>query len=80
MKKPKWMKEKPLWSMRLKTGTERSVKDSWIWIDTNNDSIAECYRFDKDGYIAINYEDQYFIKEKGFVGRKYQSIFDAFDV
>lgn len=35
------------------------VKDSWIWIDTNNDSIAECYRFDKDGYIAINYEDQY---------------------
>ena len=35
------------------------VKDSWVWIDTNNDSIAECYRFDKDGHLAINYKDKY---------------------
>lgn len=35
------------------------VKDTWVWIDTNNDSIAECYRFDKDGHLAINYKDRY---------------------
>ena len=35
------------------------IKDSWVWIDTNNDSIAECYRFDKDGHLAINYKDRY---------------------
>ena len=35
------------------------VKDSWVWIDTNRDSIAECYRFDKEGHIAINYKDRY---------------------
>ena len=31
------------------------AKDTWVWIDTNNDSIAECYRFDKDGHLAKNY-------------------------
>ena len=35
------------------------VKDTWVWIDTNNDSIAECFRFDKDGHLAINYKDRY---------------------
>ena len=35
------------------------AKDTWVWIDTNRDSIAECYRFDKDGHIAINYKDRY---------------------
>ena len=35
------------------------VKDTWVWIDTNRDSIAECYRFDKDGHLAINYKDRY---------------------
>ena len=35
------------------------LKDSWAWIDTNSDSIAECYRFDKDGHLAINYKDRY---------------------
>ena len=35
------------------------VKDTWVWIDTNSDSIAECYRFDKDGHLTINYKDRY---------------------
>lgn len=32
------------------------VKDTWAWVDTNNDSIAECFRFDSDGHILKNYE------------------------
>lgn len=35
------------------------AKNTWAWIDTNKDSIAECYRFDKDGHLAINYRDRY---------------------
>ena len=35
------------------------AKDSWVWIDTNNDSIAKCYRFDKDGHLAMYYKDRY---------------------
>lgn len=35
------------------------AKDTWVWIDTNKDSIAECYRFDKEGHLAINYKDRY---------------------
>ena len=31
------------------------VKDTWCWVDTNNDSIAECFRFDSDGHILKNY-------------------------
>ncbi len=26
----------------------------WQWIDGNNDGIAECYYFDKDGYVLTN--------------------------
>ena len=35
------------------------AKDTWVWIDTDNDSIAECYRFDSEGHIALNYKDKY---------------------
>ena len=28
----------------------------WRWIDLNGDGICECYRFDKYGYFAKNYE------------------------
>ena len=31
------------------------AKDMWVWIDTNNDGIAECFRFDENGYVAKNY-------------------------
>lgn len=35
------------------------AKDVWVWIDTDKDSIVECYRFDKDGHLALNYKDKY---------------------
>ena len=35
------------------------AKNTWVWVDDNGDSIAECYRFDKDGHLAINYKDRY---------------------
>ena len=35
------------------------AKDTWVWIDTDKDSIAECYRFDSEGHVAINYKDKY---------------------
>ena len=35
------------------------VKDTWVWIDTDRDSIAECYRFDEEGHLAINFKDRY---------------------
>lgn len=35
------------------------AKDTWVWIDTDNDSIAECFRFDKEGHLAIDYKDRY---------------------
>jgi hypothetical protein len=28
--------------------------DQWVWIDGNQDGIAECYRFDGSGYCLIN--------------------------
>ena len=35
------------------------AKDTWVWIDMDKDSIAECYRFDEFGHLAINYKDKY---------------------
>ena len=31
------------------------AKDTWVWIDDNNDGIEELYRFDELGFIAKNY-------------------------
>ena len=46
------------------------AKDTWVWIDTDKDSIAECYRFDELGQLAINYKDKYgrTTNENGFIG------------
>ena len=57
------------------------VKDTWVWIDTNNDSVKECYRFDEEGYLAINYighdnrktNDKGQLIENGLVVRKLKS-------
>ena len=38
---------------RLDNG--KYAKDTWVWLDLNNDSVKECYRFDSDGHIAKNY-------------------------
>ena len=53
----------------------------WAWIDDNNDSIAECYRFNENGQLSINYKDRYGketnekgqLIEDGIVVRKYLS-------
>lgn len=31
-----------------------TVATGWRWIDTDNDSVAECYRFKPNGYMEIN--------------------------
>ena len=31
------------------------AKDTWVWIDDNNDGIEELYRFNEYGMLAINY-------------------------
>ena len=31
------------------------AKNTWVWIDDNGDSIAECYRFNELGMLATNY-------------------------
>ena len=57
------------------------VKSTWAWIDDNNDSIAECYRFDENGNLAINYKDRYGketnekgqLVEDGIIVKKYLS-------
>lgn len=38
-----------------KTDSGEYAKDTWVWIDSDNDNIAECYRFSSDGTVAINY-------------------------
>lgn len=30
------------------------AKEGWQWIDGNNDGVAECYYFDKDGWMLAN--------------------------
>ena len=32
------------------------AKNCWRWIDTDNDNVCECYRFDENGWIVGNYE------------------------
>ena len=57
------------------------AKATWVWIDDNSDSIAECYRFDENGNIAVYYKDRYGketnekgqLIEDGVVVKKYLS-------
>lgn len=54
------------------------AKNSWVWLDINGDSVKECYRFDEEGHIAINYvgndgrrtNDNGQLVENGFVLKK----------
>ena len=41
--------------------------NSWKWIDGNGDGIAECYFFDRSGYLAVNTTtpDGYTVDENG---------------
>ncbi len=54
------------------------AKNTWVWIDDNGDSIAECYRFNELGMLATNYthydgkvtNDKGQLLENGVVVRK----------
>ena len=39
----------------------------WVWIDSDNDGIAECYYFDEDGWLLTSREapDHYVTNEDG---------------
>lgn len=41
--------------------------DGWAWLDGNKDNIAECYYFDKDGWMLANTKtpDGYLVNEGG---------------
>ncbi len=42
-------------------------KNTWSWIDGNNDGVSECYYFDGNGYCLINTitPDYYFVNPSG---------------
>lgn len=64
-----------------KTNSGEYAKSAWVWLDINGDSVKECYRFDEDGHIAINYvgndgratNEMGQLVENGFVMRKLAS-------
>lgn len=64
-----------------KTNSGLYAKNSWAWLDINGDSVKECYRFDEDGHIAVNYvgndgrrtNDKGQLIENGFVIKKLAS-------
>lgn len=44
-----WQKDPSGWQWINDDGT--SIKNSWAWLDGNQDQIEECYYFDKFGYM-----------------------------
>ena len=64
-----------------KTTSGEYAKNCWVWLDTNGDSVKECYRFDENGHIAKNYKghdsrmtnDKGQLVENGFVMHKLAS-------
>lgn len=67
--------------MMYKTNSGEYAKSVWVWLDINGDSVKECYRFDEDGHIALNYigndgratNEMGQLVENGFVMRKLAS-------
>ena len=61
-----------------KTNSGNYATNTWAWLDINGDSVKECYRFDEDGHIAVNYvgndgrrtNDKGQLIENGFVIKK----------
>ena len=47
-----WKNESGNWRWKRTDGTY--FKDTWRWLDGNNDNIAECYYFGSDGAVLIN--------------------------
>ena len=67
--------------LMYKTTSGEYAKNCWVWLDTNGDSVKECYRFDENGHIAKNYKghdsrmtnDKGQLVENGFVMHKLAS-------
>lgn len=65
-------------SVMYKTNSGNYATNTWAWLDINGDSVKECYRFDEDGHIAVNYvgndgrktNDKGQLIENGFVIKK----------
>ena len=65
-------------SVMYKTNSGNYATNTWAWLDINGDSVKECYRFDEDGHIAVNYvgndgrrtNDKGQLVENGFVLKK----------
>ena len=65
-------------SVMYKTNSGNYATNTWVWLDINGDSVKECYRFDEDGHIAVNYvgndgrrtNDKGQLVENGFVLKK----------
>ena len=65
-------------SVMYKTNSGNYATNTWAWLDINGDSVKECYRFDEEGHIAINYvgndgrrtNDKGQLVENGFVLKK----------
>ena len=53
------------WTYEKSDGT--GAKNEWLWIDRNNDRIAECYYFDADGKMLVSTTtpDGYKVNENG---------------
>ena len=68
-------------TIKYKTSSGKFATDTWVWLDLNGDSVKECYRFNEDGHIAINYvgndgrrtNDKGQLIENGFVMKKLAS-------
>lgn len=68
-------------SVMYKTNSGNYATNTWVWLDINGDSVKECYRFDEDGHIAVNYvgndgrrtNDKGQLVENGFVMKKLSS-------
>lgn len=60
-----WMKNTTGWWYDYGNGSWPA--SSWQWIDGNNDGVAECYYFDRNGYLLTNTttEDGYTVNGDG---------------
>ncbi len=47
-----WQKNETGWRWQEDDGNYPA--NTWMWIDGNNDGMAECYYFDGDGYLLVN--------------------------
>lgn len=78
-----WQKNDTGWRFGTDDANTTWYSNGWQWIDSNNDGIAECYYFDKDGYMLSNTTtpdgyivnaDGAWVSENGFVQRKNTSV------